>query len=156
MTAAALGKKYLKELNEIPYINRGGCLYAAYGVWLKLQQEGLLLNDKIVIVMYCDNDYYKDVNMKFLENKTKQAESSNHFGLSFNGGKTAYDTGGLVTRWNHCELIVIDFDKTQSFCESSLKYGSWNELFERKSSVAQINKKLGLNLSTYLEDVELF
>lgn len=156
MTTAALGKKYLRELKTIPNINRGGCLYAAYAVWLKLQQEGLLLNDKIVIVMYYDDNYHKDVNMKFLENKTKQATSSTHFGLSFNGGKTVYDTGGIVRRYRDCDTMVIDFDKTQSFCESSLKYGGWNSAFIRKTGVAQINKKLDLNLSTYLENVELF
>lgn len=152
MTTAALGKKYLKELNEIPNINSGGCLYAAYAVWLKLQQEGLLLNDKIVIVMYYDYDYHRDENMKFLENKTKQATSSTHFGLSFNGGKTVYDSRGLIKGYKYCDTMIIDFDKTQSFCESSLKYGDWNPAFKRKSSVAQINKKLGLNLSTYLKE----
>lgn len=152
MTVAALGKKYLKELDEIPNINRGGCLYAAYAVWLKLQKEGLLLNNKIVIIMYHDHDYHRDENMKFLKNKTKKAVSSTHFGLSFNGGKTVYDSEGLIKEYKHCGTMIIDFNKTQSFCESSLKYGGWNPAFKRKSGVTQINKKLGLNLSTYLKE----
>lgn len=148
MTPLSSSKKHFKKLKNIPNINSGGCLYAAYAIWLKLQQEKLL-NSKVVIVMYYNNDYCKEVNMKFLKGKRKNAESSTHFGISFNGGKTVYDTKGLIREYKYCNTMIIDFHKTQEFCESALKHGNWNALFNRKQNVPMINKKLGLNLSMY-------
>lgn len=134
-------EKTFKKLRDIPNINCGGCLISAYSVYTKL------INDpKIRIVQlspHADDDNLEN-NRNFINGQAKYAYSGYHFGISFDFGKTVYDSNGLYTSYVDC--YIIPRHKTYEFCKKALFQGNWNRAFDRQTYVPQIFKKLKINI----------
>lgn len=130
-------------IKNIPNLNYGGCLYAAYGVYLHLVAKGFK-NVNIVQLDY-DNSAYIRTNKSYISNKSNNVTSGMHFGVSINNGKTVYDTDGLCI---YAEKLVIPFEFTTKFAINSLKYGTWNPKFDQYE-IRSINKALDTKLKFY-------
>lgn len=145
------GIKYLKMLNKIRNLNCGGCLYACLAVYTKLKQDGEEL-DKIRVVQL--SDIYDKSNIQnnklYLKGEVDTPQSASHFGLSFNGGRTVYDSNGRIDVYNRYDhKLSIPVEKIEDFCEKALIHGRWNTMFDREYGVVRMNTILGINLPIY-------
>ena len=145
------GIEIITSLNSVFAINSGGCLYAAYGTYLKLKQEGVE-SDEIVIVQkaspyYHTADHYLKQNAAFLQGESSVADSGYHFVISFDGGKTLYDSEGRHPTGEGD--LVIPNEKLDTFCPNSLRNGGWNWMFDRNDDLETVNEILNLELVDY-------
>lgn len=138
-------KDVMKFLANVPNINSGGCLIAAYALYLFLKKQGVKSNFQIVTL---DNRWEKiEPNWEFINGNSENAESAWHFGWTFNGGRTIYDCDGRIADHSYLLKLVIPKELTEKFCQSALKSGNWNHWFVRKVEVPKIEEKLGINLN---------
>ena len=137
-------EKAIKYLGRIPNINHGGCLVSAFSFYLNEKKENRHEHLRIVSINSNDNRYEQN-NRKYIEGKRRRADSSGHFGWTYDGVKV-FDTDGLVRRKCKTEVrIVIPPEITEKFCRSALNHGGWNPLFNRKH-IPKIEKHLGIEL----------
>ena len=130
--------KTLNVLNDIPYINHGGCLISCYAIWLKLKRP------KNMSIMHLSSNICDiNTNAQFLADPSKPPTSGNHFVVSFNGN--LYDSSGVYIN-NYDYSLEIPYHKIYKFVKKSLKVGNWNSSFDR-SEVDNINKRLKINIS---------
>ena len=144
------GVELLSMLNDIDWINSGGCLYACLGVYKALEKEGI--KDEDIVIVQLEHMYQSETiteNKKFIEGRNKTAFSSSHFGLSFDGGDTYYDSDGQIAETKYPLHLIIPNKMIEKFSNNALEYGGWNPMFDRYESVPQINKMLNLNLDCY-------
>jgi hypothetical protein len=148
---------------DIPYINYGGCLYSAYAVYRKLELEGKLNSDIAIVQLSSYSKYDIDHNLDFISGNNDKPISSSHFVLTFDGGKTALDSNGIISigddnNWSvkhklnydssseYKYHLVIPQNMTETFSINALTYGGWNRDFCRATGVPMINKILGIDL----------
>ncbi len=132
-------------LNEIPYINRGGCGISALSLyrWIKKNQEDK--NVKFVFLYTSKTDYLNNENV--LKNKTGKAESPSHAVLLYDGhfvdsheDITFSDLSDDGFRW----LQIIE---EEEFIKQSIKNkDSWNSSFDREN-IQKIEENLKIDLS---------
>lgn len=133
-------------LNNISNINSGGCLYAAYAIYESLKKLNLHKNEDLVIIQFSYSKHQIKNNKDFINGETDTASSSSHFGISVDGGKTAYDSEGLVEEGEYNYYLIIPNKMIEVFCNSSLQGGNWSSNFNRKIEVPKINILLQINL----------
>lgn len=134
------------KIKDIENLNRGGCLFAAYGVYLSLKKDGLdCSNLRIVQLASCDDIKELNKNKSFLKGDSQNAESSSHFAITVNG-KDFYDSTGVITK-DYLYHLEIPSNQIDSFSKSSLKNGQWNSSFERNEGVPLIENNLGIKFN---------
>lgn len=139
--------KAVKKLSEIDYINMGGCLLAAYAVYLHcVKKAPRKFLPQIVQFGYDFDAKYKDHNLAFLNNEKDSATSDAHFGWTWDAGATVYDAFGMVGR-KYDYKLVIPSEATERFCVSSLNYGTWNWCFDRELELPIIADAFDIDLS---------
>lgn len=139
-------KDVRKRLASIYSINEGGCLVATYVMYLNELRNGKG-GDFQVVQLSNDDDGMLEHNLAFLEGEESWAESDSHFGWTFNGGKTVYDSKGRVNLNRYLDSLLIPKEKTKEFCLSALNESTWNPEFEREYHVPKIGEDLELDLS---------
>jgi len=134
-------EKTFKKLKDIPNLNCGGCLIAAYSVYKKVINNS---NVRIVQLSNYSGDKNLQHNMAFVKGINKVATSAHHFGITMDNGKTIYDSTGIYTKY--VDYYIIPRDKTHEFCKSAILKSSWNNTFDRKTYIPQIFKKLKITI----------
>lgn len=145
-------EKVLKYLEKIPYLNSGGCLVAAYSVFLAEEKDNNLDEIQLVALNFGSySDPYIRKNLMYIKGKRKKADSASHFGWTYDNGSTIFDSDGKVRTWRYSEtkngVLVIPQNLTRPFAISSLNHGRWNQSFDRKKYVKLLSKKFDLDLS---------
>lgn len=139
-------KEYFKKLEVIKNINRGGCLFSAYGVYLRLEKDGFDMSNVNIVQLSISSLEDIEYNKSFLAGNTQNAGSSSHFALSVDGGKTFLDAMDMVNAYTYDYHLLIPSSQVEVFSENCLRNGSWNATFERNVSVPKINEILGISL----------
>lgn len=139
-----------KILNDIPNINNGGCLIAAYAMYKYLHNHyNDLFDETIVIVQYAREFGDHLNNQNFIEGTELSAVSATHFGISINNGKTAYDSRGRIGKYEDYSdkyKLIIPHELTTEFVISALNDSAWNPTFNKKKYIPIIQKKLDVRL----------
>lgn len=136
----------IEVLNNVHYINHGGCLLAAYAFYLHEAKHGRGEDLQIVQLDRDGNDYHAQ-NKAFLAGDTREAWSGWHFGWTFDGGKTVYDCNGALNMKRYPYVLLVPKHMTDEFCIASLNCGDWNWAFDRPFWKPFIELKLGIDLS---------
>lgn len=141
---------------HIENINRGGCLFAALAVYRVLKKEGYDCKDLVLVQLHNDYNRIND-NIRFISGESEKANSSNHFVLSFNGGKTLVGTNGYhyPDIYDECCSYIIPNDKIEMFCENALMNGNWNHRFVRSKGVREINFTLGIKIPHFRKNYKI-
>lgn len=140
-------KETREFLSDIEDINCGGCLFAAYAIYLVLKKHNILPETFALVALngteYQDNHI---TNLHFLSDLTKKATSSNHFGWTFDGGRTVYDTDSQLDLNKYKHQLIIPQHKIEQFCKSALfDCSKWAYWFDRKTQLPIIEEKLGIS-----------
>ena len=138
-----LVRDLIGSLNNIPHINRGWCLFAAYGTYLKAKELGI----KKVSIVQIDwsNGYFTNTNKAFLKWEVSSPVSGNHFVIKV--GSKMFDSRWEFSSNNYADLIFKNDNEIQKLCVISLKWSDWNDDFDRWYGVKQIKKILWIDLS---------
>lgn len=145
-------KECREVLSTIPNINNGGCLIAAYSIFLYYKKYyPKLFKDSLVIVQLSKTPGDIVHNQMYLKNYYDSPCSSNHFGISFNGGKTYYDSEGLISVSEYSYKLIIPHKLTKEFTVKALKSSTWNSKFKRKKYVPKIESKLQITLKQIIK-----
>jgi hypothetical protein len=133
--------------NCIPFVNKGGCLLAAYAFYLHEKKYNRAGN--LQIVQLSTFPEFIQHNREFVTNGNGKAVSDAHFGWTYDGGITVSDSENplLNVSW-YKDYLVIPKDKTDEFCISSLNNGGWNAMFNRECEQRRITEKLEIDLSS--------
>lgn len=137
---------YLK-LRNIPYLNCGGCLIAAYAIYKHLNDEN------ISIVQFDTQDNYNEFsqNVRFIGNVVETACSGTHFGLFYNKPLMKkikyYDSQGCIDTSRYDHILMINSNKIDDFCKSALLNGAWNQKFNRNKYIPIIEEILDVDLN---------
>jgi hypothetical protein len=126
-------------LDDIPFINYGGCAISAYTMFLFLEKNGKLKKNTKIIYLHFDKDEddYQN-NSKFIVNGDGEAGSCRHAILYHNG---KYMDSSISTKnielWSSWQSpllnqIAIPQHLTYSFIKKSINCDDWNRQFNRK------------------------
>lgn len=143
-------EKTFKKLNRVSNLNRGGCLYACYAVYLKLKQKNIDVSNLSIIELW-HHTLYIDNNKEFIKWKNNYASSDSHFALTIDGWINVFDSDGEVDVWHYDHNYIIESKHISKFCRNALKYWWWNDDFNRKRGVKQINKLLGVKMPIIIQ-----
>jgi len=135
-------------INHIENLNYGGCLYAAYGVYLKMKNDGLDVSKIKIVQLQTPYSSGIEHNKLYLKGEVKTATSSNHFGLTIDE-EVFLDSEGEINMEPFYYHIFIPNSQLETFCVSALTHGDWNNSFNVENGIAEINKVLGINLENY-------
>ena len=134
----------LKELNTIPYLNRGGCAIAALAVHEYASKLGV--QTEVVFLLSRAKDYSDLSNNK--------PATCMHAVIKINN--CYYDSDGRVYKKrlpgyfsNHIKCIPIS--KILLIESIRLKEG-WNHTFDRKKNLPKIDKIIGIPISKLIKD----
>ena len=133
-------EKSFKKINDIPELNYGGCLIAAYSVYRKVINNP---NVRVVQLSKYSNDFEISHNKEFIAGKESKPMPGYHFGITINNGETIYDSNGIYT--NHVNFYIIPRHKTHEFCKKAILGPYWNNSFNRRH-VPEILKKLKITI----------
>ena len=132
-------------LNTIDGLHSGGCLVSAFVFYLNEKRKGTGKNFQIVCLSNWEHE--KNHNENYINGKEKNADSTNHFGWTFDGGKTIHDAKGMVRKSYYKYPLIVPKHLTEKFCISALNYGCWNDYFNRRVEIPKIAKFFELDLS---------
>lgn len=130
---------------KIPFINKGGCLLAAYAFYLHEKKYGRA--DDLQIVQLSLHPNLLKQNKEFILNGNGTAASDAHFGWTYDGGWNVRDCKNEVDPESYIEWWLIPKEKTDEFCISALNFGRWNPLFNRERAQKRISEALDIDLS---------
>lgn len=126
--------KCLQYFDTIPYINYGGCLFAAYYCFKYLQKLGL---DKYVSIVQLNN--WDDSNIKnnisCFKNNSHDFCPDSHFAICL-GGKRFYDSTGIINKNEYQYYSIIPKESIENFCSTLLDSKNarkWNPSFNREN-----------------------
>ena len=131
----------LRILDDVDDINYGGCLIACHAIYLKL---GRPKNMQIVQLSSWKEEIKH--NMEYISNKKITPMSANHFVVTFDKGKTLYDSEGLYERQSRYKLLIPSC-KIDQFCKNAIKYAPWNSMFDRSENIPLIEDQLKIKLN---------
>jgi len=129
-------------LSKIEQINRGGCGFSALALYDAAVKENL--NPKI-IYLYTQmslafSNAYENNELVITENLKDRADACSHIVVEIN------------KQWYDCKGVVND-DGVQKYHEvsrehllNSIRYGNWNDDFNRKKYLPKINEFIGYDL----------
>lgn len=125
--------KLLNKLNSIPFINQGGCGYAAMCIYNWLKANNRLATDFKVAFVHSDSDQESFVHNSIHENKI----ACTHI-MIFNDGKFIDSTGmyklrnGILKTSNfNANKRLIVFGTIEGL-QHALEHSNWNPLFDKK------------------------
>ena len=163
MFSLKIGEEYIPlsqindSLNNIPNINRGGCAILAYSLYISLKKNNLLNEDTAIIYLFDGEDHPSYTqNLKFLNGDEIYANSCSHAVLYHNG--KYIDSCGIFDNIHELPVVYKYFDdfnlevlkipqnKTKDFIKNSLENGGWNDMFDRKIGVKEIEEILNIKL----------
>ena len=133
-----------KDLSLLEDIHHGGCLYAAFAVYLFLKRSNLDTNFCIVQLdkAYGIDNHFN--NKDYLKGNAKKVFAAHHFGYSFDQGQTIIDCFGIVNTEKYCYQLLIK-ENIEQFCQKAFITGDWNKTFDR-NCLKSIEKKYNLKL----------
>lgn len=145
----AIGK-VTSYLREIPDIDSGGCLVAAYAIYKFLIRNDLLPDSFVIVAASAASrpEQSHTENTNFLKGISSHAVPANHFLYSLDGGLTLYDVYGINQRyqsdnWLRC---IIPKEHIDRFYDSAMACEKWNRHFKRHTWIPAINEKFGINV----------
>ena len=135
-----------KFLSTVKNINYGGCLLSAWAIYKFCKQ-----NNFEIPAIYCLEKklFISDhiINRSYLRTKEGSPVSPSHVVWSFDG-KTYYDAEEKVDMSEYPFILHLPEKEIDNFCKIALESGTWNKDFNRKKWLPEIEKNLGINLST--------
>jgi hypothetical protein len=132
-------------LNEIDFIDAGGCGISAYAMFLWLQKNNMLTDDFKVVFLhhYCSVGDYVN-NQDFYLYGVGSPVAPEHVVLMRNG--VMIDSSGVFrTANNYDYTLAVSIEKAEDFLVNSLNDDSWNSSFDRPHQVSRIERKLGIS-----------
>lgn len=136
-----------KYLKTIPTIDNGGCLIAAYAIYLVLKKRNALPSS-FRIVSFA-RDYLADkysINSRFITGQSNTLAVTSHYGFTLDG-VTYRDSKGVIPNDKYKYILVIPFEMTEEYCVQSLLLPDWNSIFNRDKYVPLIELKLGIEFN---------
>jgi len=137
--------KVRKFLDSIPYINGGGCGYSALAMYRWLEKHNYNMDEVSFTFLYISGDDSFSINEEFLMGLRAYPTSCSHVLIRI--GDELYDSSGglefFKENWyvaNRHDYLDIDF------LLLSLKYGEWNDLFDRHAEIPKIAEKFSIEL----------
>lgn len=134
-----------KFLDNIPNINSGGCGISALVLYDAAKAEG-----KNPEIFYCWR--WKDVpsiinNQNYILGKAKTADSANRIivGWEVNGKMKYFHSEGEIDPDDEGYVIKLN-NITRTHLVDSIKYGGWNDMFERERWLPEIERYIGYKL----------
>ena len=125
-------------LNKIPDINYGGCGISTLVLFDHAKAEGL--NPKIIFGYSRWSGGYEE-NNEYRKGNRKHAESASHIFINIEG--VDFDSNGVYERDDDW---VFDSEITREHLVNAIVYGSWNDRFNRKKWLPEIEKFIGYKL----------
>jgi len=129
-------------LNEIDYINSGGCGISAYSMYLWLKKNNLI-NSSFRFVLcykdYCENSYLNNSNV--LRDKLGKAVAPNHMVIFYDG--KYIDSEGTVNISKYSWIQHVEEEWFIINCLNNID--TWNDCFDR-INIRKIEKDLGIKL----------
>lgn len=145
----AIGK-VTSYLREIPDIDSGGCLVAAYAIYKFLIRNDLLPDSFVIVAASAASrpEQSHNTNTAFLEGTGSHAYPAYHFLYSLDNGVTLYDIEGISQRyhsenWLRCVIPIKDIER---FYDSAMTCEDWNRSFKRHTWIPAINQKFSINV----------
>lgn len=133
-------------LNNIPYINSGGCGIAAYAVFLYLKSKEKSKGFQIVLLHdWMSEDEYHN-NLRFIEDAYKTGEPASHVAFTFDGGDTVYDSSGRINVSRY-DMLLVPEQRTERYFHTALNDGRWNKRFNRDEYLPLIESELKIQFS---------
>lgn len=134
-------KEALKVINKIPNINGGGCLIAAYAVYLYLRKYNELSDFSLI----CYNDLLnEDTNEHLLFEKYIKYKGkpyiADHYAIYYEDNEYLLDGNQYKN-----VIILPNYYNFNKLYKESMLVDDWCETFDRKY-IRVIERKLGINL----------
>lgn len=130
-------------LSSIENINSGGCLIAAYSVFLNELRNG----NKNVRIHAIDIQYALNENLEFINNERKYPVSNRHYVWTYYQKGRFWDSRGVYDiSSKFYDSLEIPLEVTHKFVELALKYGCWNKAFDRSYEVPKIETYFGIKI----------
>jgi len=129
----------LNEINEIDYVNCGGCAIVAYGLQKYIKDNHPNMNPQIMYLFNrYDNECYENV-------KNNRNDSSCHVVVKV--GDTYIDSEGVhvPSELKHTWSIINELQVPREFALLSINEAIWNPAFDRKEGIPKIKEILGLD-----------
>ena len=139
---------YYSKIDVVQGINNWGCLCWAYAVYLKLKQRGYDVSDIRLVQLWKIDDNINN-NKQFLKGNNKTATSDSHFWLSIGRFSTIFDSEWILLKGYKYKLFIKSKD-IKKFTASALKEGGWNDCFNRRRGVKEINSILKIKMGIHL------
>lgn len=131
----------LEKLRDIPNINKGGCLVAAWAVWLYLKKHRALPKDfGIIALNQLHTEDLHTQNLNAIKGKDVPT-ASYHFAIKAFG--KLYDVAGEIQNDNEFPLH-LEITLSENFLKKAYFYGGWNEEYRKYEYNREIEKKLGI------------
>jgi len=142
-------KKFFEQIDDIPNRGLGGCLWFCYIFLLTLKKEGLSTNSFHLVQYDYAGGVSTEKNISFLNGKSDTPQSSYHFTFMYEGKE--YDCNGVVTPsrkigWavNRTVLPISSYEQAVMFCQTALKYGAWNDRFDKDRWIPVLEERFGM------------
>lgn len=131
-------------LNNIPFINYGGCGISALSMYRWLQKNNELKDTKFVY-FYCSYDKKEYLNNKqVLRNGNGKPMGCAHACILHDGKFT--DSSGVINNISKFKWTQI-IDEEEFIKQSVNNVDEWNPTFNRESFLNNIEEELGIDLS---------
>jgi hypothetical protein len=133
---------YLQDVN---FINYGGCGISAYAMFLWLQKSNMLTEDvKVVFLHFSTSKKDFQTNQSFYLQGQGNPVAPEHVVLMKNG--VMIDSSGIYKKINnYAYQLSVSIEKAEDFLVNSLNSDSWNNMFDRPIVVPIIEKDLGIS-----------
>jgi hypothetical protein len=133
---------YLQDVN---FINYGGCGISAYAMFLWLQKSNMLTEDvKVVFLHFSTSKKDFQTNQSFYLQGQGNPVAPEHVVLMKNG--VMIDSSGVYKKINnYAYQLSVSIEKAEDFLVNSLNSDSWNNMFDRPIVVPIIEKDLGIS-----------
>lgn len=137
-------------LNNIPHINEGGCLIAAYSIYQYLKQNESLPKDfKIIEIDDVTIMRYMNMMQYLSEDPTSNVTTCGHAVVLYNG--MVYDSEREIPLEDCVDVMVsgvwIDPINKEQWLINQMNAASWNYEFDRKKYIPLIAEEFEIDLS---------
>lgn len=136
-------------LNNIPFINRGGCGISALALYRWLKKNRVKVSHSPFVVL-CEDEYELMHNNAACENGDVDEIIISHVVIEFHGG--LYDSEGRNGDMIRSMPFRQDYQLNEGELLAIINTNAWNSLFDRSAWVDYIADNLDIDLS----DIEIF
>ena len=143
-------KEIRQYLDSIPDINRGGCLVAAFSIYLYLKKNGGLTKDFRIIEI--DEDMvsrYQNALQYLKDDYHQHVESCGHAVIFMNGKVYDSTIDKDISDMPNALIygVFIDPVNNEQKIIDQINNASWNESFDRKRWIPEIAEYFDIDLS---------